>query len=459
VGAAIAERMMAARFGRSLVDHSTWLISDTESLQNGASREAALFAARQKLNRLTLLIPAETGAEIAAEFASMGWTVKHPEPGMQDFSSAVSAAMRSRRPSLILCPALKIPSAPPSESPPLAWGRSGARASIRRAWLKRLARHSYRGEFLASLTNRPPIPSATPENPCDSPAAIAQSLLTGFATHLPGLSGMSAQLPLGQSLFTPTTPQGRAIAWSGLTQAMGAALCGMSLHRGLIPICMLSLEEAESLRPHLRCAAQNRLPIVLALIEPEQDLPGFGLRSAWRSLVGVTVFRPADSAETHESLTIALRQNNFPAVLMLSQSPSTTPTDRRVSCAQGAYLRSEPPSRDLTLIASGPELELAMQTATALAADGLHAAVISIPCWGLFCMREKSAREAVLGAAPRFAMERGSGFGIERFLAGGKFLSLSASPTAATLSREIKCTLEALTPPHPSEATGIENVI
>jgi transketolase len=70
----------------------------------------------------------------------------------------------------------------------------------------------------------------------------------------------------------------------------------------------------------------------------------------------------------------------------------------------------------VTLIASGPELSLALRVRITLARSGLHAAVVSIPCWELFARQDPAWRDRVLGEAPRVGLERGGGFGWERWV-------------------------------------------
>jgi transketolase len=109
----------------------------------------------------------------------------------------------------------------------------------------------------------------------------------------------------------------------------------------------------------------------------------------------------------------------------------------RMECAQGGYLVIDPPARDLTLLASGQEVHLAVAVQEALAAQGLAAAVVSLPCWDYFAALDPVQREAVLGSAPRIALEAGGGFGWERWLGpNGHFIGLeSAAWDSAILAR------------------------
>ena len=452
VGAALAERLLAARFGRSLVDHACWLVGDAASLAHGAAREAASLAGSLKLDRLCVLVAADGAEETAFLFAALGWLVKRPDAGMVALASAVSAAQRGRRPSLILCADLTAPDAPPAVQPP-PWGRAGSRAAVRRGWLKRLARHAQRPEFLASQDGRYAVPAAAggaTAGPC-APSTEAVLQLTALAAGLPDVAGMTADIPLGQAVMSGHSP-GRTIPWHGQVQAMGAGLCGMAQHGGVVALSVLTLEDAEALRPAMRMAAVNGWRVVLGLIEPGVDCPSGGQRTAWRSLQGLTVFRPADAHETAECLALALRHVAGPSVLLLSaEAAILPPMDRRGACAGGAYVRREPAAggslRALTLIASGPELALALALGDELDALGLPTCVVSMPCWELFAGRDVQAQAAVLGHAPRFAIERGSGFGAERWLgAAGHFLAVPAGQDLADTATLREAILRGLAP-------------
>jgi transketolase len=113
-------------------------------------------------------------------------------------------------------------------------------------------------------------------------------------------------------------------------------------------------------------------------------------------------------------------------VLLLSEVACAPLTDRptRSRCVHGGFLARAPAGpRDVTLIASGAELALALRAQDALAGERIAAAVVSLPCWELFANQEAAWREQVLGTAPRLGVEAGSGFGWERWLGpGGAFV-------------------------------------
>ena len=146
VGQAIAERLLAARFGRSLVDHRIWLVAHPAELICGTGREAAHIAGALGLGRLTVLATlAHDDKALRASYAASGWTVRAlPCGDPHAAEGALSACQRAQKPTLIL----SIGEAAASLDPPQPNARA---AAARRAWLKRLRRHPSRDAFQQQL--------------------------------------------------------------------------------------------------------------------------------------------------------------------------------------------------------------------------------------------------------------------------------------------------------------------
>jgi transketolase len=133
------------------------------------------------------------------------------------------------------------------------------------------------------------------------------------------------------------------------------------------------------------------------------------------------VLRPADAVETAECWELALRQEDGPSVLALTRQELPTLRDRHTDenlCARGAYLltAAEEP-RDVTILATGSEVHLAVAARERLAAEGIAAAVASVPSFELFERQDPAYRAAVLGSVPRVAVEAASPFGWTRYVA------------------------------------------
>jgi transketolase len=196
--------------------------------------------------------------------------------------------------------------------------------------------------------------------------------------------------------------------------------------------------------PHLgtalRAAAYAGLRTVYLVAEPATPCPTAGHRAALRAMRNVFVFRPADASETLECTELALRRVHGPSVLLLSEVPCAPLAERptRTRCVHGGFLARAPSKRrDVTLIASGTELSLALQVHDCLARTGIVSAVVSLPCWELFANQEQEWRDEVLGRAPRVGIESGSGFGWERWLgAGGVFVGSGSGDESGLVTAE-----------------------
>ncbi len=128
-----------------------------------------------------------------------------------------------------------------------------------------------------------------------------------------------------------------------------------------------------------------------------------------RATPNLLVFRPADAVETAEAWDCALRAETSPSVLCLSRQAlpafRTEASDHN-KVALGAYVVIEPEAgRDVTLIATGSELAIAVEAAGLLDARGIAAAVVSAPCFELFAAQPAEYRAQVLGVAPRVGVE------------------------------------------------------
>jgi transketolase len=128
-----------------------------------------------------------------------------------------------------------------------------------------------------------------------------------------------------------------------------------------------------------------------------------------RAMPNLNVFRPADGVETAECWELALAERDKPSILALTRQNvaglRTAGTAENLS-ARGAYvLREAQGRRDVTLLATGSEVGLAVKAAALLAADGIGAAVVSMPSFELFRREPDAYRFAVLGQAPRVAVE------------------------------------------------------
>jgi transketolase len=209
---------------------------------------------------------------------------------------------------------------------------------------------------------------------------------------------------------------------------MAAAMNGIALHGGLIPYGGTFLVFTDYCRPSIRLSALMGLRVVYVMTHDSIGLGEDGPThqpvehlAALRAMPNLNVYRPADGVETAECWELALASTRTPSILALTRQG--LPTLRKGDAgenrsARGAYVLAEAEGgkRDATLLATGSEVPLAMAARDLLAKDGKRVAVVSMPCWELFAAQDDAYRAAVLGTAPRVAVEAAAGFGWDRWL-------------------------------------------
>ncbi len=210
--------------------------------------------------------------------------------------------------------------------------------------------------------------------------------------------------------------------------AMAAAMNGIALHGGFIPYGGTFLTFADYSRPAIRLAALMGIRVIHVMTHDSIGLGEDGPThqpvehlASLRAIPNLLVFRPGDAVETAEAWDCALQAEASPSVLCLSRQALPSFRDATADAnqvARGAYVLVEPPGRrDVTLIATGSEVSIALEAATLLAADQVQAAVVSAPCLDLFRLqppripricarirskdRRRSRRRGRLGALDR----------------------------------------------------------
>ncbi len=157
------------------------------------------------------------------------------------------------------------------------------------------------------------------------------------------------------------------------------------------------------------------------------DAPAIDLAALW-AMPATLVMRPADATEALECLDLALRHPGGPSVLIVSEQAVAGLAERptRTHATRGGYVvAGTPDTRAATLVASGPELHIALAARALLQASGLAVAVVSLPCWSLFAAQDAGWRAQTLGTAPLVGVEASNGFGWERWLRDGLFVGVS----------------------------------
>jgi transketolase len=355
-------------------------------------------------------------------------------------------------------------------------GQRGATAA--EAWRQRLAQApaADRAEFERRIAGTLPeafhaaIAAITAKFIAEAPK-IATRQASGFvldalAPVVPELIGGSADLTgsnntkaKGQKVVTAADFSGSYLHYGIREHGMAAAMNGLAVHGGLIPYGGTFLVFADYCRPAIRLAALMGVRVVYVLTHDSIGLGEDGPThqpvehlASLRAIPKLQVFRPADAVETAECWALALESRDRPSVLALTRQG--VPTLRRAGgsenlSARGAYVVAEAEGqRQLTLLATGSEVSVALQARDLLKGKGVAAAVVSMPCWSLFDAQDKAYRQAVLGSAPRVAIEAASPFGWERYVGeGGTVLGMTgfgASAPAADLFRHFGLSAETL---------------
>ena len=230
---------------------------------------------------------------------------------------------------------------------------------------------------------------------------------------------------------------GRYIHYGVREHAMAAAMNGIALHGGFQPYGGTFLVFTDYARPAIRLSALMQVPVVYVMTHDSIGLGEDGPThqpvehlAALRAIPNLNIFRPMDAVETAEAWELALTSKKTPSILALTRQnlPTyrTTHTPENLS-AKGAYVLQEPDSeRDVTLIATGSEVEIAMSAAAQLGEAGIKAAVVSAPCLDLFAVQDQNYRNSVMGTAPRVAVEAGVVDGWHRWIGdGGGFVGMN----------------------------------
>ena len=271
------------------------------------------------------------------------------------------------------------------------------------------------------------------------PQAIAtrkasQVALESLTEAVPAMIGGSADLtgsnltrvPAVDSLFSPES-SGRYIGYGVREFGMAAAMNGLALHGGFKPYGGTFLVFSDYARNAIRLSALMGLGVTYVMTHDSIGLGEDGPThqpvehlASLRAIPNLNVFRPADAVETLEAWDIALRSPATPSLLALSRQgvPQLREAGDENLTARGGYvIRQFGEGRDVTLLATGTEVALAVEAAEALQAEGHAVAVVSLPCWELFDAQPEAYRDEVLGEAPRIAVEAALPFGWTRYVA------------------------------------------
>ncbi len=244
------------------------------------------------------------------------------------------------------------------------------------------------------------------------------------------LTGSNNTLTADLGIFDTDNRKGRFVHWGIREHGMASAMNGMALHGGIRPYSGTFMCFTDYARPAMRLSALMRQPVVYVMTHDSIGLGEDGPThqpvehlSMLRATPNMLVFRPADTIETAEAWELALTQSGTPSVLSLTrQNVATLRKDHKNKnlVAQGAYVLADSEGkRQVILMATGSEVEIAMAARDILQAQGIGTRVVSMPCWELFEAQDEAIRRRVLPAGPvRVAVEAGVRHGWDRWLTG-----------------------------------------
>lgn len=260
----------------------------------------------------------------------------------------------------------------------------------------------------------------------------SQMCLEEIVKNVPQIVGGSADLAASNLTLTSVSKtiyagdyNGNNIKYGIREHAMGAIMNGLCLHGGVIPFGGTFFVFSDYMRPSMRLAALMGLKVIYVLTHDSIGVGEDGPThqpvehlASYRAMPNILTFRPCDIIETAEAWEIALTQEKAPSVLALSRQNLPLlreNADKNLTARGGYVLKESAKKRDVTLIATGSEVMLAVEAAQILEEKGVHTAVVSMPCMELFEAQDENYKKIVLGDAPRVAVEAGVSFGWDRY--------------------------------------------
>ena len=280
------------------------------------------------------------------------------------------------------------------------------------------------------------------------------------------LSGSNNTRSGDMTVFDVDNRKGRYVHWGIREHGMAAAMNGMALHGGLRPYGGTFMCFTDYARPAMRLAALMGIPTVFVMTHDSIGLGEDGPThqpvehlAISRATPNTMVFRPCDTVETAEAWEVALRSKDTPSVLSLTRQGVATLRGEHKNknlTEQGAYILAEAEGkRQAILIATGSEVEIAMQARDLLQADGIGTRVVSMPCMELFADQDEAYRKRILPGGPvRVGVEAAVQQGWDRWLCGERgreakagFVgmdSFGASAPAGTLYEKFGITAQAV---------------
>ena len=413
-----------------------------------------------------------TCEDVLARYAAAGWhTVACDGHDYADISKALAKAAKDPRPSLVACKTIIGKGAPDKQgthnvhgsplgadeiakarkvlgwtAPPFEipadiladWRSLGAKGAAAHAkWSTRLASNARGDEFSGRMAGE--LPALTgwhdyraklaADMPNLATRKSSENALTVLTAAVPAMIGGSADLTGSNNTKTASTLpltaedySGRYVYYGIREFGMAAAINGMALHGGIVPYGGTFLVFSDYCRNAIRLAALQQARSIFVLTHDSIGLGEDGPThqpiehvASLRAIPQLWVFRPADAMETAECWELAIQRKDGPSALALTRQnlPALRGDADQNRSAKGAYrLVAATAAKQVVLLATGSEVQLAVEAAKSLEADGIGADVISMPCWELFEAQDETYQGSLI---PRellaVSIEAGTTFG------------------------------------------------
>ena len=296
------------------------------------------------------------------------------------------------------------------------------------------------------------------------------TVLNHIAKYIPQLMGGSADLtpsnntlPAGEESFSPENPKGRYIRYGVREHGMAAIMNGMALHGGVLPYSGTFFVFSDYMRPAMRMSALMEQQVVYVLTHDSIGLGEDGPTHqpeahlwAYRMIPNMTVIRPMDANETAEAWKSALKNKKGPTCLVLTRQ--NLPVYDRAGLGwakseeaqKGGYVLCEDKDFEAIIIATGSEVELAVEAKTKLNGQGVKVRIVSMPSTNIFDEQSQEYKESVLpkNILKRVAVEAGVTLGWYKYVGlEGRVIGLDrfgASAPYKTLYKEFGITTDTI---------------
>ena len=260
-----------------------------------------------------------------------------------------------------------------------------------------------------------------------------KNTLIGGSADLAGSNNTKTKL---HKIINADNFGGNYIHYGVREHAMSGIMNGLALHSNFIPYGGTFLIFSDYCKPSIRLSSIMKQKVIYVMTHDSIGLGEDGPThqpieqlAALRSIPNLNVFRPADQTETIECWDIALKNKKIPSILALTRQnlrPVRNSFTKKNKCSMGAYEVLRTGNKiDLTIIASGSEVNLAIEASHKLAKQKIYSKVISMPCQEIFDNQNKNYKNKVLNESKNvFSIEAGSKMSWEKYIKKGLIFSI-----------------------------------